>query len=737
MQFAEFVKVDDKVLVYMMSKVWCDLEQPIVACPIEYKINEEPNYNKGYLMITRGAHYLFKGKMFKGCEFVAKFNLLEVNIIDYSDTTILFELEKSSYQLLSENYIQTIATATDFVMKTATFGVNNIHTYKLRGEKWPESQIQERPENAMKWRSIFLAHFYDIKGEQLFTVDYFNKWEDKQTSMMIVGPSLHPGNFAGAFGHSIAWESKLSTVLIQSFTPSKFAGFFEALVSNSITIKKLAFTDYSNPDKYPKFPNYTIQRSSIQAYQFMRCIAPIVTSFFENVKNIPQIDSLILQKITINEREFAKLGEYASKNDTMSRTTRFVEISNFDIKKIPMNDVTRFVNAFMRLETIAIRHMNGDGIRYLHAICRSTSPIRSIHINCMNFRRPFKPDLSLPQTLMLLDVSFSAFTEEAYMTILYTMTKHEMITPIIFESCSISVDQPEMFELLMEIDFEHCFPNIAEFNYSGNHFPQGESSRYMFAYLFTQKNLRMLTMNSLKCDDQVDFLNNMMTLVTSISLPGLQLSGNFDKEVFSNFLEALASHDTSSYRSFAFKFTNAGIRGLNSLAKLVSKCKNLVEITADGFKPEQEINSEINSPTKDSNAKSSSSNDGVGALENFWIEIGNNESILACDLPDEDLKHLSIIPTKMSSEFQDAFEKIKNKSRPSTTGKRYAYVLNDLMNGGRLFSGPKIFQKCATFDEEDPENDFVTKRMNLYYSNNNFNQKDSTNGDSKEESKKK
>lgn len=692
----DLIRVDDKTLGEMAVESWCDLEEPLIAIPCEFKFDEEDRYLKGKLMVTHGAFYIFRDKMFRSFEFLKKFNLLEIKIVrlSFSDTEIYFTNEGKQNYFIKTEYIFEVAYATSFVIKTALYGITAVKTFNVVGDNLPECCLKTRPKNLMEYRTIFLAHFYGFRGDQLHATSYFKKWEDQTEldSMIIIGPSLHPGNFACAFGHSIAWEVSLKTVVFQNFLPSKFPAFFDAFIQNSITIKKVVFSDYSKKEKILNFPDAVFKRTSVKTFQFFRCVSQIVHNFVENIKQLPCLEDLILNKIAMNGEEFIQMVNLISDNQMIRNSLKYFEIVRTDVPHFPLTHFTRLLNNLACLETIAIRNLTKDASSLLTAICESNSPIRAIHINCMNFRRKLKKNIQFPATLMHLDVSYSAFSEEAYTSLLSAMTSYKLKIPIIFESISVSLNQPQTFQKFVELDFDHCFSNILEFNFSRNKFPD-DSSRFLFALLFTQKHLRLLSLNQIEVNDPIDFLKNVLTLVASIKVPGLELSGLnncFEPSILAQFIAALPVQAPHCFRTVSFQGCGAGDEGLKALTELIRNNKYLAEISADGFQP-----SDLNT------------------LLEFWSEVVDHPNVVAVDYPEKDLQNLGVVVAKLSSAEQSIFDKLKLKKSPSTPGKRDMFLLKEIASGAKLTTTSEIFKKCAPMKYEENENDFATKEMSI------------------------
>lgn len=690
----EYIKVDEKILGYMEEEVKYEDEDILVAIPINFKFVESENYQKGFLMVTNGAYYVFRKAILTGLQTMRTFNLLEVSTLRYyiatKEFTFIFDGNRDVYMNSSEaDDFEQLAKANVFIMKTILYGIKNIQTYKVIGDMLPGLTFKEKPDFILKWRIIFLAHYYSIKSQQMMPVEYFNKWEGTTKSMVVIGPSLHPGKFAFAIGHAVAWNTELKTVVFQNFSPSRFTDFIEGFISNALTVRKIAFTDYAKEEKQIVFSKSIIKNSSVRHFQFLRVFSQLVLSFFENVTKIPQIENLILQSVNMTSEEFAKLSEFAKNNETMKKTLKFFELARSEIPDIHMHHLTSMANSFSNLTTIAIRNMSADGMRFLYAIARSSSPISAIHINCMNFRRPFKDQVfKYPSTLIHLDVSFSAFTDEAYVSLLNSITSYEMENQIIFESLAVTLSQPSCFQLIGHMDFDNCFSNIVELDFSGNKFPT-ESSRFLFAFIFTQKRIRLISLNRIECEDPIDLLKNVMLLVTTISLPALHMSDcNIDSDTFSQFLSALSVQNPNYIRSLTFANSKTGEDGLIALKELVSKCSSLVELEADGFAPSE-----------------------LEPLLEFWRVVSKHRTIQACDYPSEDLKHLGISMSNLSEDDQVTLQKVEEKNSISTPGKRDAFTLYQISKKERVITSAEIFRKCTLFKYLDNENDFATKEF--------------------------
>ncbi|OHS97558.1 hypothetical protein TRFO_36212 [Tritrichomonas foetus] len=678
--------VDKSKLKQLQSFCWCEFEKPIVAATVEYNKKGKKGKRPGILMLTRGSIYIFKNKILqKELKSPIMYHLLDAKVLHVTPKRLIIDFDSFELKLKTE-HADRIARPMLYILRSCTYGLPSLQTMRLDNSQCPHCQdivIDHRPEDALKWRALFLAHFYNIQGMQLYTMDYFKKYEAKQTPMILIGPSLHPGNFAAAFGHAIAWESLISIVCFQSFAPTKFPMFFDSLVDNARKIKRMAFTDYHNPKRIPQFSGSKLSHSSIVQYNFYRILLPVVLNFLEKCKFIPQIEVLSIHKIEeINAEEFNQLADLAEANEALQSTLRYFEFCRTQVKNFPAQRFTSMFNAFEKLESVAIRFVNGDLHRLLNAISNTTTAIKVIHVNYM----PSKYDLSditLPPSLVHLDLSFCNFVDTSLLSLFKLITKEPRQNQLMVQLLKIETGE-NFYGLLPSLDLAQCHPNICEFNYSCNHLPN-EPSLSLFAFLFAQKNLRLVSFNHMILDSPVDFLKNVLTLITNMQLPGIEVSGNFDQVTLIQFISALSTMNLTFLRRVGFTENKCGSQGLGAMNSLVNSLPNLCELAADGFEPE------------------------LPALQAFWTTVVNHPSIVATDLPACDAKHIMSTMKALPSEAKSVIEKIQAKQRISTCGKKDEVMLRHFRNNEPVDFSPNIFIEAANLhDFDETDNDFAT-----------------------------
>ncbi|OHT16835.1 hypothetical protein TRFO_12923 [Tritrichomonas foetus] len=676
----EFIHdVDDTKLESMASKVWCDLERPIVAVPLEFKLKDRDSFTNGFLMFTRGASYLFKSKIFGHPEFIQKFHLLDVRCMILRHETLVFEFDNHAITLKTED-VAPIATAMLTVLYEATYGIQGIHLLNVRKEiAFSDVVVNERPKSALKWRALFLAHFYDIKGEQLYTVDYFDKWEDKQKSIIIIGPSLHPGNFAEAYGHAIAWEPKIDSVAFQSFAPTKYSRLIECLLQNAHHIHRIAYTDYK-AKKLPQF-NFHVSQTSVKVWWFIRSCAELVLSWAQESRHLPPgLTDILIANSHFTSDQFSELVNLIHQSEPASHMTHF-EFSRTNIHNFPFNDITKLCSFSKNLEMITIRGIDVDGSHLFRAICKAQSPIKIVHLTHLQWRTQLKgDDLRLPPTLLHIDVSYSAFTQQSLKSLFVELTRYPQQIPFVLQASTLMI-KPICYAGLSEIQFDLCQPNICEFDFSGNTCP-AEQTRFLFAFLFTQRRLRLLSLNNINTDNPTIFMQYIIQLAQPLNLSGLDLACKFPAQLYAQFLQALVN--VKSLRHLCVSNSESGDQGLAALDMLIKGLPNLTELIADGFKPQN-----------------------PAAICAVWNDISLLPSLKACDLPSDDMRNLGMQPHRLDQQTQKAFAVLKGKSKPSTIPHRVEVTLMDIRANRPPEFSPEIFERAAAlvFKERDQEND--------------------------------
>lgn len=666
----ECLRVDDAKLDVMAQKVWCDVERPIVAIPVDYKLRSRESSTSGYVMLTRGALYVFKKpKLIGQPELVAKWHPLDIRTLTLKPNLMVFEFDDYQSSLKGDD-LPSLATAMITILKEATYGIKDIVLMNVNSEvPLPPVEVHQRPNMAIKWRALLLAHFYDIKGEQLYTIDYFQKWEDKQRPLMILGPSFHPGNFAPAFGHAIGWESMIDSVCFQSFAPTKFARMLDCLLENSYTIKRIIFSDMK-PKRVGQFAMNRIRRTSVESWWFLRSCKEQFLGWAEHTKGLPEnsMKELMLHACPWDKDVWNEFPEMVRRSPALTNC-RSLEIGKMAKGTFTSKAITGLMNAMTGLQKIILKGNQCDGTTTLLACCRAKCNVRSIEVSLVHFKKPFPPNAVLPQSLLCLDVSQSAFTPDALKSLLQMVARSDLPHPIVLKACSLVV-KPAVYMGLSTLNLAECRPNLAEVDWSGNTMP-ADAVKFLFAYLFTQQGrLRLVALNNCSTDNPVEFMKLVLQLVTAIPLCGLEFSNKFDKTLYAQFLGALGT--AVSLRKLNVSGSGSQEQGLGALNQLIQQLPNLNELHADGFLPEN-----------------------PAAIAAFWTTVSQCPELVACDMPNEDFRHLGLTPNRLDPQTQKALALVKGKERPTCADQRVDYSIQSLASGGSGEFGPEIFKLAA------------------------------------------
>lgn len=666
----ECIRVDDSKLDAMAQKVWCDVELPIVVIPVDYKLHARDSWTAGFVMLTRGALYIFKKpKLIGQPDLVNKINLLDVRQMTLRADLMILEFDDSQTSFKGDDLPQ-LATAMLVILNEATYGIKDLILMKVNSDiQLPPTEVLERPEMAIKWRALLLAHFYDIKGEQLYTIDYFQKWEDKQKPLMILGPSFHPGNFAPAFGHAIGWESKIDSVCFQSFAPTKFARMLDCLLENAYTIKRIVFSDFK-PKRVGQFAMNRIRRTSVESWWFIRCCKEQFLGWAEHSKGLPDnsVNELMFHACSWDNEVWRELPELVRRSPALTNC-RTLEIGKVTASPFPVKVLTPLITSMCGIRKLVFKGNSGEGSSALIACCKSETHIRAIEVSLMTFKNAIPTDTVLPPTLLYLDISQNAFTSESFKSVLELITRRDAENPMVLKACGLVI-KPTAYQAIQGINLSACRPNLAEVDWSDNTIP-ADGVKSLFAYLFTQQaRLRLVSLNNCSTDNPVEFMKLVLQLTTAIPLSGLEFSNKFDKTLYAQFLGALGS--ATSLRKLNVSHSASGESGLGALNQLLSQLTNLNELSADGFLPEN-----------------------PAAVAAFWTTVSQCPQIVACDLPSDDFRHLGITPNRLDPQTQKAFAIVKGKHRPTCALQRVDYSIRSLEQGAGEF-GPEIYKLAPT-----------------------------------------
>jgi hypothetical protein len=233
------------------------------------------------------------------------------------------------------------------------------------------------------------------------------------------------------------------------------------------------------------------------------------------------------------------------------------------------------------------------------------------------------------------------------------------------------VIRPTFYADLATLEFDSLNPNLCEFDWSLNRLPATDSARYLFAFLFTQKKLRLLTMNDIGIEAPMDFLKSITQLINALPLPGLDLSStDVPVDVLQMFLQALGA--MPHLRRLGFPNSNGGDAGIAALAEAITQLPDLTEIVADGFKCAS-----------------------VEQLAAFWRTVALRETLVACDLPVNDLKYLELDEEQLEPEFRETFDLLREKARPSTLEQRVELTRDYLRREEAFDTSGDIFVKTS------------------------------------------
>jgi hypothetical protein len=589
-------------------------------------------------------------------------------IVDAKEVTIDIEDSPSARIKTSEGAALTAAIQT--ILSELLFGVKDAKTLIVRSELViPDIAVRQRGQGALRWRAVLLSDLQNLKGQQLRELDYFNRWEKAQRSLLVIGPSFHPGNFAPAVGQAIGWESLLDSVCFQCFAPTKFPALIESLISHSSRIVRIVFSDYI-AKRVPAWPQTPCQASSITTWWFIQCCPEMLVSWLDFARTLPLAgcDQLVVIGGNFEPDQFKAIVDRVKSAPATANLRRF-ELSRVRISPFPFLHMVRLLSICQQLESVVIRGIECDASFLLSSLCRAGLHLRSITFSQMHFRSRVE-DVELPQGLLHLCLSYNVFASSAMITLLQFVTNKPITIPIVLEAAEIAI-KATFFTALSDISCDKCYANISELNWSSNQFPA--NCRLFFAFLFTQKRMRLLRLLNITADAPIEFMQLLMKFGVHLPLYGLDFSGKFESLLFAQFIQALSTWQ--SLRRLNVSGSGAGETGLGALNELIPELPALNELGADGFRPAL-----------------------PAALEPLWTTASTLPNLVACDLPLADLEALNMPPSHIGGIFPDAFENLQARARLSTAEQRVQITLRSLTEKPEPEFSDEIFLEAAQGD---------------------------------------
>ena len=656
----QIISVENKQLKEMVKSRWTDLETPIIAVPIDYKFQAKESFNSGFFMFTKGALYLFNKKMFSVPVFYDEFHLLNCQRINFIQKSLFFIFGEQELELKFSDQNQSVSVG-KLIIKTfreLTYGLDQNNFFQISTDVQIEDiVIQSRPEYSLKWRTLFMAHYYGTKGDYLHLVNYFDVFEQSDTNFLVLNSDLNPGNCAQAYGHAIAWDPKVKFLVLKEFMPNKLQEFLDSLFVNCQFITKLAFFQYHEDYNITFDFNHTFNGFNkdllIKELSFIQNSTNFMLSFAEQIKYLPfAIETISLQKLKISYEDFIQFICSLSSGKFIKSSLRHIMVDGILTKPFPIDQYMKFLNKANLLSTISFARMDIDATLLFQKICEmSPLSLKNLFFEEMQFQSQEcnKKFVDLPPKLIYLSFRKCYFSGRSLRYILNTLTYKPLEIPIFLNLSNINLKR-SFYASLSKINFDSIQPNICELIYNNNDL-SSESIRYLFAFLFTQKRLRMLSFQNSTVKNTSQFLNYFKHLISSLELPGIDISGNFEKEIFLQFINDLSQFPF--LRRVGIRNSHLGDQGLTMFKDVIKSLPQLNELIADGFNP------------TDANTFCS-----------FWESILNHKSIENCGFPFKDFRLLGQNPQSNSilSSKSDLFEKIQKYPYPTTLYSRIQFM---------------------------------------------------------------
>jgi hypothetical protein len=460
---------------------------------------------------------------------------------------------------------------------------------------------------------------------------------------------------------------------------------FDTLLENAQTIHRVVFSGYTTPLPELGFSNLT--KTSVTSWWFFRSAPALILHWADRSRFLPEgsVDEIVLTTVTIDQPAFKRFVESIRASKAALLMKKF-ELTRVILRPFPFPELFQLFSVCANLSTIVFRGIEMDASTLFSSVVKSGGHLRKIVFSHMQFRSPLEASLEVPPALLHLGIANNSIATSALVSLLKVLTAGPRAVPIVLDAASL-VLKPTAYAAMSELPFDRCHPNLAELDWSGNFVPA--DARFFFAFLFTQKRIRLFVMNNCSLEDPMEFMKLLMQLGISLPVYGLDFSGAFEPLLFAQFIQALATWP--NLRRLNIAKSGAGDAGIGALNELLESQTSIMELGADGFAPSC-----------------------AAAIETVWTTISRHPSIIACDLPVEDMRAVAMDSGNFRQEFAQAYFVLNAKPRITTVEQRVAFTAQTIDAGKEPEFSDEIFLKAAVnlgwntagYDEaEQPEID--------------------------------
>lgn len=560
--------VDETTFEKMVNALWGDNETPLVVTHVQYKGKTQPTDAKGYLMLTNGAIYIFKNKVFGGPAVRHHISPLQIITADHEkDRVTLFlrdhpsklksdkpnipglMLSKKELSVSEKKEDGKIKQPDDYFFitlkmnekKMAVFikllfmsidamiyKCNTLYHPILRSSTVTIKQDSVlKVQNLLEKRAIMFSHFTFSAAKYLESAQYFSeKWKDKE--LFVISKGFHPGNFAVPYANALGCDFRLETVCFNNAHFKEIDQFIDSLLVSSIFINQIAFTNYPR-DNQIDISLENAAKSVIKSWTFMSC--PL--SFFEDF-----VAKAVQAKYAPKKITFGKTALEANGISRFSTALgKFPELASlrFAAVRCPSssNILGDIISKAAKLQEIELNRTGIDGSTILTILTENASKLRSIRITGEKFISEIS-NMTLPEEIELLDCSNSQFIGETLRDLLNQVVAKKTKKSIILKLSHLRISDGDYTRLRDLAITEN--DNIKEFDFSGNTLSPSYSES-LFRFLKSQ-HLSYLSLRDITVNEFLRVLNHMnarkghndKSVLNQIE--GLEISGEFDPQSY-------------------------------------------------------------------------------------------------------------------------------------------------------------------------------------------------------------
>jgi hypothetical protein len=426
-----------------------------------------------------------------------------------------------------------------------------------------------------------LAHHYNVRIPP-DSPKMISEWDAKPQSVMKLPGAFLCGDATQAIAHAIAWDSSVTSLVMDAVALPTLHVFLQTLFSKSPFLTRISLDDYlTSPPIEFDFSN--TPHSKLNELSFRNCHTVLL---FQILKGLQKFEGRI-GMLTISKCRLLK-DHYALLYRMIGTLPAFLSLTSLRLEDGSADglDLPAFASflSVPRLKYLSVGRSEFDVSALLSAIAPVLASVRSLLMTSARLSADV-PDLVFAPSLVYFDLSRTAVHPTSLRSLvaaLVTRPRRSLLTLVLADLITSSTSG----ELAAAFELPQAQPVLAEFNYSGNELAPGDLPR-LLSFLATQRHLQFVALSRCFRENQRQSLEMLAEFVVESRLPGLEINGD-DARPLGQALTAFVGKliGRAALSTLLCERSACGDAGLAALAEFVKGNGKLSGLACDGARPE-------------------------------------------------------------------------------------------------------------------------------------------------------